>query len=47
LIGRIERILSESFLIRKRRQDTTLKPRESAGRRENAVQNQDLISLAA
>jgi hypothetical protein len=37
----------ESFLIRKRVQDTILKVRESLGSSEIAVQNQDLTSRAA
>jgi hypothetical protein len=48
------KIVSESLLVRKRDQDTTLKPRESAVRRRNAVvrrgkavRNQDLTSRAA
>jgi hypothetical protein len=35
------------LLIRKRAQDTILKPSESASRDGIAVQNQDLTSLAA
>jgi hypothetical protein len=46
-LGGIERILCESLLIRKRVQDTILKPRESTAQDENPVQNQDLTNRAA